>query len=107
MNSSQFFVQALVRWADQNLKTVTVTMKGDRDRGVIYLQQELDAGLVRLWVQRRADHDTVVFERRFSEDQTATVVADFIARERQRDEDLWLLVEERSDGSLPPILQSS
>ena len=103
-DSTDFIVESLVRWADQNLLHLTVAHKGDRTRGLILLHQELRGGGHRFWVQRRDELGHRAFTRRFSEDVTTEDANAFVKREISRDDDLWVLVLEQSDGTLPPVV---
>lgn len=103
-DSSRFLVDSIIKWAALEAETIVVSNKGENERGLILIKQELCSGLIRIWVQTRDINDNLTFTRRFHEDQTQDFADAFIEREVQRDEDLWVLVQERSSGSLPDIL---
>lgn len=104
LNDSKFLVEALVRWADTNLQSLFILNSGDLKRGLILLRQDMRAGLVRFWVQETDFQGQRAFRQRFAEDQTMEQADAYVQRELKRDQDLWVLIHECSDGNLPPIL---
>ena len=106
-SSTKFLVEVLVQWADQNLQTLFIAHKGDHERGLILLYQELKSGRVRLWVEETSDLGVRAFGQRFSEDKTPEDAKAYIERERNRDEDLWVVVFENSNGNLPEVLTAA
>jgi len=104
--NAEFFVQTLVRWADAHVKSIFVLHRGHRERGLLLLRQDLRGGLSRFWVQETGAEGQVQFRRRFAEDQTPEAAQAYVDRERARDEDLWVLILEDSDGTLPPVFQA-
>jgi len=105
--TAKFTIQSLVRWSQEALTSLVVLHKGDETRGLITLQQHLTDGKVRFWVQETDMDGLVQWRRRFEEDQEEAVATDYIERERSRDEDLWVVVMDSSNGVLPPVLQQA
>ena len=56
------------------------------------------------WVQETDFQGQRAFRQRFAEDQTMEQADAYVQRELKRDQDLWVLIHECSDGNLPPIL---
>lgn len=103
--TAKFTIQSLVRWSQDALEPLVVLHKGDDTRGLILLQQHLRDGKVRLWVQETGIDGLPQWRRRFEDDQEETEAEAFVERELSRDEDLWVVVLESSDGVLPSVLQ--
>lgn len=85
-------VQALVRRCDLATIGVAVTARGDPDAGAILVKLcSRDAGATVLAQARRAD-GTLGWMRSTGETLVAEAEADaYIARQRQRDPDLWVV----------------
>lgn len=104
-DSAKFHVSALVRWANEALIPLYVEQKGHESRGLIYLKQRRDLQTVRLWVQTSHSDGTAVWRQRFEEDVSEEKAEEVLAREKSRDEDLWIVTLEDPSGHLPPVLQ--
>jgi hypothetical protein len=89
---SHIQVQALVRRCDLAAIAVVVTSRGDPDAGVILVKlYDRVAGTTVLSQTRRAD-GTLAWLRATGADPVAEADADaYIARQRQRDPDLWVV----------------
>src|SRR5579862_4472012 len=89
---SHIQVQALIRRCDLATIGATVTARGDPDAGVILLKlYDRAAGSAVLTQTRRAD-GTLAWLRATGAAPVAEADADaYIARQRQRDPDLWVV----------------
>ena len=104
---SRFLIEILVRWANENLVDLIVQKRGHETRGLILLRQNLGTDLVRLWVQENDEAGSPTFRQRFEQDQTFEQADAYVERELIRDDDLWIVVCENSDGVLPKVLESA
>ena len=102
---TSFWVEVLVRWADGNSQNLFALKKGDADRGLILLRQDMKNGKVRIWVQTFNQDQESCFRRQFAEDLDKETAEEFVKREVAIDDDLWVIVMENSNGHLPPILK--
>lgn len=108
LNTPSFYISALVRWSNENLHSAYVVNKGDPERGLILISQPmLSSSLVRIWVQQTGDDGLPSWRQRFDEDQDSDAAASFIERELQRDEDLWVIEIEGTQGDLPSVLTAA
>ncbi len=105
--SARFTIDALLKWSVLEAQSLMVLNKGDSQRGLILLQQELRTGASKIWIQETNERGVRVFRPRHGDPMSPDQAQAFIERELGRDSDLWVVIHERSDGTLPPVLQQS
>ena len=102
---SGIWVKALIRRCDLAAIGVVVTARGDPDAGAVLLKLcPRDAGCTVLAQTRRPD-GTLVWMRATGADAVSETEANaYIARQRQRDPDLWVV--EIESELVAPLLDS-
>ena len=103
---ADFYVSALVRWADGQLISATVRHVGDPERGLLLITQTNADHQVHIWVQQTSAEGQPCWHPRFEALLSETEADAFIARERARDGDLWVIDVLGKDIGLPPVLPS-
>jgi GMP synthase (glutamine-hydrolysing) len=95
-------VQAMIRSCQTEGIPAFVTRKGDEDAGIILIKQNLlDNGFIVLAPMRQPDGRLGWF-RGTGEDPVSEQQADgYIARQVDRDSDIWVIEIEDRDGRLP------
>ena len=101
---ADFYVSAVVRWANSALASAYVRHSGDPERGLILItHQDREAG-IRIWVQGSDADGVPCWRPRFQTPQSLPDADAFVARERERDNDLWVIEWEGSPPDLPAVL---
>ena len=101
---ADFYVSAVVRWADEELVSAYVRHRGDVERGLVMIVQVGGDQQAHLWVQSSDEFGVPCWRMRFNEPKTIEEADAFITRERERDEDLWVIELERDSSDLPGVL---
>jgi hypothetical protein len=102
---SGIWIKALIRRCDLAAIGVVVTARGDADAGAVLLKLcPRDAGCTVLTQTRRADGALVWMRATGAEPVAEPEAEAYIARQRQRDPDLWVV--EIESGSIDSLLDS-
>ena len=95
-------VQAAVRSCLASGISATVARKGDDDAGAILVKQNLMGGGFRVLTQMRTGTGELGWLRGTGDEPVAEPVADaYVARQVDRDSDIWVIEIEDRDGRLP------
>jgi len=101
---TSFWVTAEIRRCDGLFLPVTVLYKGDSDRGIVLIKQYISRQSCYLHAQRRNLEGHIEWYRPLGETPRGeTAVDDYIARQRQYDEDLWALEVDDPRGQYSPL----
>jgi len=96
------WVRALVRACLAQGITATVARRGDPDAGAVLIKQNLLGGGFRVLSQVRTGDGRAAWLRAGGDPPITEAVADaYIARQIDRDWDLWVVEIEDRDGRLP------
>ena len=105
---SKLWVQAAVRTCTAQGIMATVARRGDEDAGAILIKQNLGDGAFRVLSQVRGSDGQAAWMRSTGNDPVDEATADgYIARQVDRDWDLWVVEIEDRQGRLPtdaPVL---
>lgn len=106
---AKLWIQAAVRTCVAQGLTATVARKGDEDAGAILIKQNLGNGAFRVLSQVRAMDGSAAWLQATGAEAVDEAKADaYIARQIDRDWDLWIIEIEDRLGRLPfddaPIL---
>ena len=105
---AKLWIQAAVRTCTVQGLTATIARKGDEDAGAILIKQNLGGGAFRILSQIRTMDGSPAWLQATGADPVDEPKADaYIARQVERDWDLWVLEIEDRQGRLPgdaPIL---
>ena len=86
------WVKALIRRCDLAAVGVAVTARGDGDAGAILLKLNSRDWAARCWRRRARPDGALVWMRATGPEPVAEAEADaYIARQRRRDPDLWVV----------------
>lgn len=99
---AKLWVLATVRTCQAQGITATVARKGDEDAGAVLIKQNLLGQGFRVLTQVRAADGTQAWMQGTGAQPVEESVADaYIARQVDRDWDLWVIEIEDRDGRLP------
>jgi GMP synthase (glutamine-hydrolysing) len=99
---AKLWIQAAVRTCVSQGITATVARKGDEDAGAILIKQNLGNGAFRILSQVRAMDGSPAWLQATGADPVDEAKADaYIARQVDRDWDLWIIEIEDRQGRLP------
>ena len=101
---ADFYISALIRWADEALVSAYVRHRGDPERGLILIGQVGKDQSVWVWVQGSDEEGVPCWRLRFDAAQGSEAADAYMERERARDEDLWIVELESEGPNLPPVL---
>ena len=100
--NAKLWVAATVRSCHAQGMTATIARKGDEDAGAVLIKQNLLGAGFRVLTQMRVADGTQAWLRGTGAEPVAETVADaYIARQVDRDWDLWVIEIEDRDGRLP------
>jgi hypothetical protein len=92
------WVRALIRRCDIAAVAVAVTARGDADAGAVLLKFSNRAGGCAVLAQARNPRGELVWMRATGAEPVSDADADaYIARQRRRDPDLWVIEIETAD----------
>lgn len=95
-------VQAMIRTCGSRNIFATVARKGDEDAGAILIKQNLRSGGFIVLTQVRTNNGEAAWLRGTGPVAVEEAVADaYIARQVDRDFDLWVIEIEAADETLP------
>ena len=95
-------VMAAIRLCQSRGLTATVARKGDEDAGAILVKQNLLGGGFRVLTQMRSGEGRLGWMAGTGEEPVEESAADaYIARQVDRDWDVWVVEIEDKDGSNP------
>lgn len=99
---AKLWVQAAMRMCGIHGMTATVARRGDADAGAVLIKQNLMDGGFRVLTQVRTADGAPAWLRGTGADAVDETQADaYIARQIDRDWDLWVIEIEDRDGRLP------
>lgn len=98
---AKVWVQATVRTCAAQGITATVARRGDEDAGAILIKQRMGEGYCVLSQIRGADGDAAWLKATGADPVPETTADAYIARQIDRDWDLWVIEIEERDGRLP------
>ncbi|MDR3441174.1 DUF1491 family protein [Telmatospirillum sp.] len=99
---AKLWVQATIRCCFAQGSSATVVRKGDEDAGAILIKQNLGAQGFRILSQVRTPDGEAAWLQATGAEAVAESVADaYIARQVDRDWDLWVIEIEDRNGHLP------
>ncbi len=99
---AKLWITATVRACQAQGMTATVVRKGDEDAGAVLIKQNLRGGGFRVLTQVRTAEGNLAWLRGTGPDAVTEQQADaYIARQVDRDWDLWVIEIEDRDGRLP------
>ena len=99
---AKLWVQAAVRTCGAQGITAIVARKGDEDAGAILIKQNLMGGGFRVLTQIRTAEGAAAWLRGTGPDPVEEAAADaYIARQVDRDWDIWIIEIEDRAGRLP------
>jgi GMP synthase (glutamine-hydrolysing) len=99
---AKLWIQAAIRTCVAQGISATVARKGDEDAGAILIKQNLGNGAFRVLSQIRAMDGTPAWLRATGSEPVDERKADaYIARQIDRDWDLWIIEIEDRNGRLP------
>ena len=105
---AKIWIQAAVRTCTTQGIMATIARKGDEDAGAILIKQNLGNGNFRILSQMRTmDGDPAWLQATGADPVDETTADAYVARQVERDWDLWVLEIEDRQGRLPsdaPIL---
>lgn len=85
-------VSAEIRRCESILLSAVVMHKGDEDRGQVLIKQYVHGKGARLYAQTRDQNDHLIWHQPLGDDFMVEMkVDDYIKRQREFDEDLWVL----------------
>jgi GMP synthase (glutamine-hydrolysing) len=99
---SKLWIQAAVRTCQSQGITATVARKGDEDAGAILIKQNLGGGGFRVLSQIRSTEGSPAWLQATGAEPIDEIKADaYLARQIDRDWDLWIIEIEDRQGRLP------
>jgi GMP synthase (glutamine-hydrolysing) len=99
---AKLWVQATARACQSQGMNATIARKGDEDAGAVLIKQNLMGSGFRVLTQIRSADGTKAWLQGTGEEPVEEPVADaYIARQIDRDRDIWVIEIEDRSGRLP------
>ncbi|MBL4894838.1 MAG: DUF1491 family protein [Emcibacter sp.] len=101
---TSFWISAEIRRCDGIFLPMTVVHRGDETRGFVLIKQYIAGQGCRLYIRRRDEAGKLGWHNPLTQKLVPEREADeYIARQRQYDDDLWVMEVEDPKGQYSPL----